>query len=126
GQRVAPAGDPERALRVDVEQLRLEFVEEFGDAPKAGPGQADIRVQRERQGGDPQLALAGGSDEVRIARRHDGHLVALGAQQRDDAADHGRHPVDLGEVRVGDESYTHEEHDAAARSSFGDAGVTDV
>src|SRR5438309_8148064 len=48
------------------------------------------RVQRERQGADPQLSLSGGPRELGVARRHDGHLVALGGEQRDDAADHRR------------------------------------
>jgi Phosphoesterase family len=69
--------------------------------------EADVRVRREGEGGDPQFPLAHRCRESRVAGCDDRGLVVLGAQQRDDPAHHGGDPVDLGQVRVGHQSYTH-------------------
>lgn len=42
-----------------------------------------------------------------VARSHDGHFVAGGAQGARDAMHHGGDPVDLGQVGVGNQSDSH-------------------
>ena len=76
-----------------------------------GEAQADARVRRKRQRRDAQLgsapAPAVAARAVRVARRHDGDRVTGGARRVRDPPDHGRDPVDLGEIGVGDECDSH-------------------
>ena len=99
-QRVAAAREPQWTFGMDVDHVRSECVEEVGDRPGVGEGQPDGGVQRERNRQDPQLPLVIRRMELGIARGQDRCLVAARAEQRDDAPNHRRHPVHLGEVCV--------------------------
>ena len=55
-QRPTASGEPQRALGVQVHEIRRRGVEEIGDLAEGRQRQADVRVQREGERWDAQLA----------------------------------------------------------------------